>query len=311
MKRSWLLLGCLIVLGVLSWYEPSRSVRGWVRGEPFFAGRSVSAWEQALTSEDPATHAQALKELSEGGESASAVLCTLALRRSAAPEVRCDAVEQLGKSGGQSDRVRSHLLQALQDPDPHVQTLAAEAVAKVNTEAERAVPALTKLLDVQATVPTIRALSTYGEQAKPALDRLVAIMQDRALPSEVRWNAVRTIGKMRAAGLDAVPALIPLMKDEEPTVREHAAEAIGDIGPLAKDAIPALVETLEDSFYKARRDAVRSLGQLGPVARSALPEIEKRLEDSEAIVREAARTAIERVSGEPPAPTDAPEKGKP
>ena len=96
-----------------------------------------------------------------------------------------------------------------------------------------AVPALVKLLDTDPTVPVIRALSVYREKARPGLERLVTLMEDRDRPSEVRWNAVRTIAKMHAEGAPAVPALIPLIKDEELTVREHAAEPVGDPGGLA------------------------------------------------------------------------------
>lgn len=302
MKRYGWGIGILAIVCLGAWYEPTGSVRGYLRGEPFFAGRSTGHWERLLASDDPAQSDAALAALSDGGSAASAVLCALTRRLSAPPEVRWNAAELLGKAGIQSAEVSETLLAALRDPDPHVRTVAADAVPKVQTEAVQAVPALSQLLDTQHDVPIIRALSVYREQAQPALPRLRELMNDRSLPSEVRWNAARTIGKMGAAGAAAVPALIPLMKDEEPTVREHAAEAAGDIGPAAESAVPALLETLTDSFHKARRDAVRSLGQIGgDTARSAVPEIEKMLSDPEEIVRVAARKTLEQLTGTAPA----------
>lgn len=307
--RKWYvgIAGTLAVAA--AWWEPTCSVRGWLVGEPFFAGRSVSYWQRSLVSEDPDGSDRAFRALAEGGRTATDVLCELVQRTTAPAQVRWNAAEILGKSGEESEKVSGALLRALEDPDLHVRTVAAESVAKVNTDAARAVPALTQLLESDAAVPVIRALSVYREHARPALEKLLVIMQDRSLPSEVRWNAVRTVGKMGAAGVDAVPVLIRLMKDDEPTVREHAAEAVGDIGPPARDAIPALVQTLNDSYFKARRDAVRSLGQVGPEARSAVAAIEPLLADPEALVRDAARNTIETLTGS--RPPEKPPESKP
>jgi hypothetical protein len=45
---------------------------------------------------------------------------------------------------------------------------------------------------------------------------------------------------------DLVPALIPLLKDENPVVRRGAAKLLGQIGPDAKDALEPLADAIVD-----------------------------------------------------------------
>lgn len=95
---------------------------------------------------------------------------------------------------------------------------------------------------------------------------------------------------LRDVGWTAVPLLIKLLKDREPSVR---AEAISTLSNLAKygvlyqlvipgvahwtqgelretihSAIPPLVESLKDSDYSVRIVAASSLGELGKYSES-------------------------------------------
>ena len=53
----------------------------------------------------------------------------------------------------------------------------------------------------------------------------------------VQYETAWALGRM---GPDAVPAMLELLKDEDPHVRCLAAWALKNIGPQAKAAIPAL-----------------------------------------------------------------------
>jgi hypothetical protein len=50
------------------------------------------------------------------------------------------------------------------------------------------------------------------------------------------------------------------------------------------------------------------LGQIGPAAKSAAPALKKLLKDPEAIVRDAAKTALKILVPDEPPPDDAPAK---
>lgn len=294
MKR-WLPLLLVVVAVVAALLEPTKTVIGRIRGEAFVEGRSASFWHDRLAGDDPAAREKAVETLLKGGAASAPVLQQI-LARAQVPEVRWTAIELLSKQGGQARAAVPDVIRALGDSDPHVQTVAATALPEIETPASEAVPALAKLLDSNPSVPVERALSKYGADASPTLDRLVAILRDRSLDTEVRWNAARTLGKMREAGAPAIPALLETMHDEAPTIREHAAEALGDIGPPARHTVPELCKLLTDSYVKVRRDAVRSIGQTG-VEPGELPTvmaaIEPLLKDPEAIVREAAAKTLE------------------
>ena len=160
-------------------------------------------------------------------------------------------------------------------------------------------PKLKELLRGEHSVVTARALSEYREAAAPALPELVAAMHDKKLPTEARWNAARTIGKIGPSAVSTVPDLIDELDDPADTLREHAAEAIGDIGPVAAElGVPALRKALTDHYVKVRRDSVRSLGYIGAEARPAAEDMLLLLKDPEALVREAAEKALKIVAPE-------------
>jgi hypothetical protein len=307
MKRRWLvILAVLIVIAAAVWLEPTGIGRGFLRGEQFFGGRPSSYWAGALLSDDPVRQETARLSLSSGGSSAVDVLCELLEYRGGADwqaaEVRWRSAEILGAMGPGVGKASDALLKALEDTDPHVQSVAAANLPNVNVPAQVAVPALAKMLNGPTRLTAIRALSEYGSEARPALEQLLEILAQKELSSEIRWNAARTVGKMQASAQEAIPALIEFLNDEAPTVREHCAEALGDIGPPAKSAASALVEVLDDPAPRVRRDAARSLGQIGADAELAVPALKKLLADQEDIVRRAARTALRSLAPDEPLP---------
>lgn len=295
MKKLWLILVVVVLAVVAVWFEPTGSILGKLRGEPFLLGRPGSHWCRALAGENPVEKDSAVRALDGGGADAVPVLRFLLRQTAADAEVRWTAAELLGKLGSAARPATSDLIAALDDGDPHVRAVSATSLSTIEAPAGEAVGPLVKLLDRGATVPALRALSVFGPDAAPALPKLRELLNDASLDSEIRWNAARTIGKMHAAAAPAIPDLIANLADPADRLREHAAEALGDIGPDAATAVEPLTKTLQDPYFKARRDAVRSLGQIGPAARSATPEIEKLLKDPEAIVRDAAKKSLEQV----------------
>ena len=302
MKRwgIWLLLGLLLVGVVAAYLEPTQVVMGKALGESFFESRPTRYWARSLQA-DPGTQAKARSRLEQGGASATTVLTGI-LRDYSAPsdaELRCAAIEILGKLGPDAATAGPDLVNSLNDRDPHVQAVSIAAIPKVEISSKVAVPLLVDLLRTENSVVAARALSQYKAEAAPALPELVALLQDTSQDVEARWNAARTIGKIGPEANSAVPVLIEMTRDKEPTIREHSAEAIGDIGSVVgQEAIKALVATLSDPVPRVRRDAVRSLGYIGPKARETLPAIQKLSEDPEEIVRQAAKNAIQAIAPE-------------
>ena len=310
MKKKLVVGGSLGLVLLLVLYavgrQPLVAAWGHIRGEPFHAGWPASHWRQLLGG-GPAEQAQAIETFEGAGSAAAPVLAAvLQDQRRASAEVRCLAAELLGKVGSGADATAASLIAALQDPDPHVRSVASAAVPKANVPARVGVPALVDLLGREQNPVHVRALSEYRNAAEPGLAVLLQILGNPEVDTETRWNAVRAIGKIGAPAARAVPALVAALQDPAATIREHSAEALGDIGPPAAEAAQPLAAVLQDPAPRVRRDAVRSLGQIGPSARTVLREIQAALQDPEEMVRQAARTTLQTI-----APETLPEPAKP
>jgi len=300
-KAAATIIGIGLALALAAaWFEPTQTVPAWLGQDAFLAGRPTRYWVRQLQGE-PNDRAAALETFENAGDESLVVLSQIyrSSPGSQRAELRWTALELLAKKSPLPPESQAVILQAVNDNDPHVQSVAIAAVPKCGIPAERAVPALKELLTHEHAVVSARALSEYRASAVAALPALVAALHDPQLSTEGRWNAARTIGKIGPAAVSAVPDLIAELDNPEPTIREHAAEAIGDIGPLAAEqGVPALRRALADDSVKVRRDAVRSLGYIGEAARPAAEDMRKLLDDPEQIVREAAEKALQTVAPE-------------
>src|SRR5262245_31514049 len=131
MKRKLpiILAAAVGLIALAAWFEPTSTVRGWVRQEPFFEGRSASWWRQKLLSQDPTEQAEYPRRLQAGGAEAAYVLGSLL--GSSDVHVRLKAAEILEKQGPAAAVASAQLAGVLKDPDPHVRTVAAQALGKI------------------------------------------------------------------------------------------------------------------------------------------------------------------------------------
>jgi len=113
-------------------------------------------------------------------------------------------------------------------------------------------------------------LVTLGERAVPAI---VPLLSDPE-PS-IRRVAVATLWGMGAHARAAVPQLVNALSDEDSAVRGSAVMALQAIGTEATEAVPALTRALRDRDDNVRLWAVKALGSMGPAAAAALPTLER------------------------------------
>ncbi len=294
-----LLAAMLLIAG---WLDPAHRLAGWADGDSFFQGKPTRYWVQRLQSKDPATSEKARRALHRGASTSVPVLVEMVRYRSddawSAVKVRWLAADALGKIGIEAQSATTALVAALDDVDDHVRAVAACSLPAVDAPADQAVPALIRLVERDPSVLPIRALSEYGPEAREAVPELVAVLSDEELNSEIRWNAIRTLGKMHGEAMEAIPALVEQLQNPVPSIREHAAEALGEIGLLAQPTAAALLPLLKDTVPQVRRDAARSLAQIQASAAVAGASLQVLLNDPESIVREAAHTALQTIAPE-------------
>jgi HEAT repeat protein len=97
-------------------------------------------------------------------------------------------------------------------------------------------------------------------------------------------------------------ALQRMLRDEEDVGggRNNAIYLLGKLGCHTPDTIAALVDMLADGDPTNRACAADSLGMIGsPNGQSAVPALKRLVEDEERLVRDAALTALRKITGSP------------
>ena len=139
--------------------------------------------------------------------------------------------------------------------------------------------------------------------------------------AKVRREAVRALRAIRPGPKVALPLLVKLLKDPDPSVKLRAMEAmhelgedavgplveclgdantaywaclvVGELGPKAKAAVPALTKLLEHAAPDVRAEAILSLAAIGPDSEPAAGKLTQALDDP--LLRDAATFALVRI----------------
>ncbi len=205
------------------------------------------------------------------------------------------AIEAIAVVGPDAKSAIPMLLRLINSPSESTRRKSVTALGRMGAAAQLAVPSLMESLAFDES-PAVRdaaetAFARIGTSAVPALTHLLGD-QD----SELRQRAARSLGQM---GVPAKPAVGPLKKlfnDPKPEVRLSAAKSVWVITKQAHDSLPVFVEMLKSSDRQLRIQAFRLLTkELGVQATPARPAIAKLLDHSSNAVRQAAKSALERI----------------
>ena len=109
---------------------------------------------------------------------------------------------------------------------------------------------------------------------KKTIDKMVKTMKDVNESGMMRKVAIMTLVKMNAK--EAIPDLIPLLKDKEPEIRCESALGLSKLG--AKEALPEIRPLLMDDNGKVRAGAAIGVGRLSS-REEAIPYLRKLLKD--------------------------------
>jgi HEAT repeat protein len=160
---------------------------------------------------------------------------------------------------------------------------AAEALASIGVEAEKAVPVLVNSLRDREW--RVRAASAPAKIV-PELGRL--LKDERR--NEVLLVTVETLGEFGAASKEFIPQLCSILHSgDNKHVREASATALGRIGREAKEVIPDLITALSDDDWDVAEKASRALGQIGA---DAVTDLSRVLTHTDELVRWRAAEAL-------------------
>ncbi len=107
----------------------------------------------------------------------------------------------------------------------------------------------------------------------PTVAEMIEMLNSGDVDAQV--NAAQWASSMGPKAMEAKPALLALVKHDNPSVRQGAIAALGKLGPeAAADVVPALTEALKDRELRVQLAAVNALADFGPAASSAIPALE-------------------------------------
>ena len=212
------------------------------------------------------------------------------------------AAEALSKIDAPPDLALPALLDAMRT-SPHADTrlFAAQSVGRFGEKAKPVVPEMVKLLPQQepkVQIMIAKVILMLAPPNPPALNTLVFLLKSE--DAEIRENAVSALRELGLTAHDAIPAIIPLLSDQNETTGRIAAWALYTAGTPPETAVPLLVSALKNSpLAGVRNSAAWTLGLYGPAAQAAGPALQAALQDKDPDVREAAQKALGALDGKP------------
>lgn len=230
------------------------------------------------------------------------------------------AADKLGRIG--SETSTRHLLEALNDPDMEVRSVALRSLGvisdpkafpllmtklpRITTEEEGVFASTLKNTLIKLGEPMVPSILSKMDECDEEMQGLLieclgeigsrratsTLIGKLASPNpEIRAKAARALGKIREPSV--VPSLLRAGEDKVWFVRLQVCRALGMIGDVK--AIDFLSRRLTDENWQVRATAAESLRQLGSPAFSALIKILTEGEDryaKEQIAEEMQRSGI-------------------
>jgi hypothetical protein len=179
---------------------------------------------------------------------------------------------------------------------------AANAFQTLGPGAAPAVPELTRLMNdplhPAVAARAIAALGPIGDDAvMPLLTCLTNVNRDTQLRNVIQHSLLRAAYVSTNAS-DAVPVLIPLVRNMDTLTALTAIELLGTLHLRPDLAVPVLTEAVLHARADMREHAAAALGQFGTNAMPALRALEKAADDPDPVVADAAKAAIVKIAPE-------------
>jgi HEAT repeat protein len=202
-----------------------------------------------------------------------------------------------GERAGDTFKGRSSAewVEALKYPDTKGEAEAALSNVTVE-EADILIPPLCGLIQTEDWVTryyALQAISLMGPRAIKAVSCVTRALQDGT--AEVRRTACLALGKIGSATEPTVLGIAGRLGDLDQTVRIQAAVTLKELGPGSAPALPALLRALNRRENLTTKYVITAIGAIGPPAESAMPILQGFEADPDIHVREAAKSAIQRI----------------
>jgi tetratricopeptide (TPR) repeat protein len=258
----------------------------------------VQAWP-LTTNEVWVVRHDLLHTLGTAGTNAAALAMPIALAAldDPEPDVRIVAANALDRWGQPAPASVPRLVSLLSETNLPLATAAAGALGQVTNRADVAVPALRRLLaSTNGYTRAVAAITLWrlgGER-----DEARRILESLLTTKEAKGAAAAYLGRMGALARDAVPTLLRASHQDigawvDMYDRAQCAKAVLRIQGETPEALGVLEEALTfKSNGWVRANMAEQLGDSGPLAVPLIPALRRALQDSDREVRHAATEAL-------------------
>jgi HEAT repeat protein len=205
--------------------------------------------------------------------------------------VRTGGAMALRKLESDAASATEPLAVCLQSEDPVLRLHAGLALGRIGPEA---IPHLLSLLqspDEGTTRTAATALGHMGEQAKDALDDLLAVAGQSPSPY-VRISCLQAMTSISGVPGAGILETIPLLESEDPGVRCACLDAVRESGTTEGAIREKVRERLQDPAGMVRGAAALTLARVEPDAKEAVPLLLTLLSDNDLDVRAHAVMAL-------------------
>ncbi|MBM3997638.1 MAG: hypothetical protein FJ303_26340, partial [Planctomycetes bacterium] len=247
---------------------------------------SIPALSEAIANDKADIRARALQTLGKIGADAVPTLVDALGDKNA--DVRRNAAAALSPLRISDKMVVLALAHAVHDSDVTVRQQSLQALQMLGAGAKLAAPKLVAALkntDGQSRLQILFVLQSLGDAEDHIVPACAELLKENT-PS-LRQAAVNLLGSQ---GTKALPHLIVALKDTDTNVKFSAVNAIQRIPGDIKEALPALVPLLKEGSNFQRRSVVLALGRVGE---PAVPHLTTLLKDTDNFVIVAAITALQ------------------
>jgi hypothetical protein len=208
----------------------------------------------------------------EGASEAVAVLCASIAKRSWS-SLRM-AAEVLKKLGAAPPRAMDALSELLKEEDAFARNAGILAVRELGAIALPSLPQLMERARVETQPEAVWLLArTIAGVGALAIPFLVDLLETGEMPGLTVGSAAFAL-----VGEEAAPALGRIVfSHQNPLVREMAAHSLHYMGSAARAVVPAIIPLLDDDDHHKILTALIALGSIGADAREAAPRIARLL----------------------------------
>lgn len=271
--------------------DPYRKVRQAAAKAIGRAGPAAAAAVPALTAKvqepsgDMAIHEHAIRALLTLGKSSKPGL--LAALNHDDLRIRRGTLKILAGAPSAGESILPELERHLKSASPRLTRDIISVLQKIGAAAMPALLRATGLEDSEAKRAAWQALRQLGRKHPAGLvDAL------RASSAAERAAAIQAVGNLPRPPASALPLLIRVMDDVDPSVRRAAQKAVKRFRDLPENLIPDLVVLLDHPGPTGRAFAASRLGGFGPAAEEAVPRLIEALQSGDKPLRQVSRRAL-------------------